>query len=108
MNNVWIMIVVMALITFFCRYSFFMKVIDIQLSKKVQTALKYTAPAVLTTMWVPIVFQVKHSETLIDVIHNPFFYAGILTIILSLKLKNTLLVIALSMTSFVGLKWLMG
>ncbi|WP_341665594.1 AzlD domain-containing protein [Vibrio sp.] len=104
LSTEWV-IFLMALITFACRYLFFMKSIPISLGSKTKQLLRYTAPSVLTAMWVPIVF-LGHGSSL-DTIHSsPFFYAGVITVLLSLKCKNTLMVVAGGMVIFSILNWL--
>ncbi|NOH78820.1 AzlD domain-containing protein [Vibrio sp. RE86] len=103
--NLELLILLMAAITFSCRYLFFMNSLPITLGPKVQALLKYTAPSVLTAMWVPIVFF-GHETIEESFITSPFLYAGILTVIASLKIKNTLAVVVIGMSSFLLLQWL--
>ena len=72
-----LLIVLMTMITFSCRYLFFMKLLPISLSPKIQQLLKYTAPSVLTAMWVPIVF-LGHKTEGAAFFHSPFLYAGLI------------------------------
>ena len=62
MSNIYLIILVMAVITFTCRYLFFAKTLPYELGPRMQKLLSYTAPSVLTAMWVPIVF-LGHEET---------------------------------------------
>lgn len=99
------LILFMAIITFACRYLFFMKSIPITLGLKTKQLLKYTAPSVLTAMWIPIVF-LGHKTSEVSLYSSPFLYAGIITLLASLKFKNTLSVVLIGMVSFVIIKWL--
>ncbi|TMP26702.1 branched-chain amino acid ABC transporter [Pseudoalteromonas rubra] len=96
------LILLMALITFFMRYAFFMEKLPIKLDLRVQRFLSFTAPCILTAMAAPIVFgeMVFTAED----ITNPFLLAGIIAIVLSLLVKNTLFVVLASMGVFFSLK----
>jgi len=102
-DNYWIILFGMTCITFTCRYLFFCKTLPFELSGKVKSILSYTAPSVLTAMWVPIVFL---SENNIEqpFFTSPFLIAGLACVLLSLKLKNTLVIVILSMLIFLMLK----
>lgn len=100
--NTELTIIIMAVITFSCRYLFFMKTLPIQLGDNCKRLLKFSAPSVLTAMWVPIVFF-GHRSVGIEIIRSPYLYAGLITIVLSLKIKNTLGVITLGMVLFLVL-----
>ena len=106
LNTEWV-IFLMALITFSCRYLFFMKSMPISLGSKTKQLLRYTAPSVLTAMWVPIVF-LGHGSSLEALHTSPFFYAGAITVLLSLRYKNTLLIVAGGMVVFSILNWLLA
>lgn len=102
-----VVIFLMALITFACRYLFFMRSVPIYLGSKTKQLLRYTAPSVLTAMWVPIVF-LGHGSSLGTLYLSPFFYAGVMTVLLCLKCKNTLLIVAGGMLAFSILSWLLA
>ncbi|RSD30869.1 AzlD domain-containing protein [Vibrio pectenicida] len=104
LNTDWV-IFLMALITFACRYLFFMRSIPISLSSKTKQLLRYTAPSVLTAMWVPIVF-LEHGTSFYNLYTSPFFYAGVITVLLSLKCNNTLMIVAGGMLAFSIFNWL--
>ena len=101
-----LLIVLMKVITFSCRYLFFMKSLPIGLSPKIQQLLQYSAPSVLTAMWVPIVF-LGHKTEGAAFFHSPFLYAGLITVLASLKIKNTLAVVVIGMGSFLILNWVL-
>jgi len=98
-DNYWIILLGMSCITFTCRYLFLSKTLPFELGTTVKSILSYTAPSVLTAMWVPIVFlsEIKVEQSFFI---SPFLIAGIICILLSLKLKSTWLVVLLSMVSF--------
>ncbi len=93
----------MACITFSVRYAFFMRSLPIKLNRHARQFLIFTAPCILTAMWTPIVFA-ESFRTVILV--NPYLLAGLFTVVASLLIRNTLLVIVLSMLCFYGLRWL--
>ena len=103
MNDFWLALAGMAGITFSCRYFFFSKTVSFKLGPKVTRLLSYTAPSVMTAMWVPIVF-LGHQESGIDFITSPFLIAGVMTVIFSLLIKNTLAVVIFGMSVFALLK----
>lgn len=102
--NIELLIFLMAMITFACRYLFFMRTLPIKLGAKSKQLLKYTAPSVLTAMWAPIVF-LGHESSGESFFISPFLYGGIITLIVSLKVKNTLVVVVSGMASFSLLSW---
>jgi len=103
MNDFWFILVGMASITFTCRYLFFSKKLTFELGVKAKKALSYTAPSVLTAMWIPIVF-LSYQTIEQSFFYSPFLIAGLLTIALSLKLKNTLLIVIISIVAFMILQ----
>lgn len=103
MDNFWLLIFCMSGITFFCRFLFLSKKLPFELNQKTKLALSYTAPSVLTAMWVPIIFlSYQHIEQ--SFFTSPFLIAGLLSILLSLKFKSTLLIVMVSMTLFITLQ----
>ncbi|WP_163932458.1 AzlD domain-containing protein [Paraferrimonas sp. SM1919] len=103
MDNLWWLLLAIAGITFGCRYFFLSPHLPFKLGPRAQRFLSFSAPCVLTAMTAPILFQ-SSSGNWINPLTSPYFLAGLIAIGLSLKLKNTLLVIVLAMVSFVGLK----
>jgi len=102
LNNFWVALAGMTCITFLCRYFFFSERVPFELGTKTKNLLSYTAPSVLTAMWVPIVFLGNNINN--DFIVSPYLIAGLSTVILSLKIKNTLVVVGLGMGAFGFLK----
>ncbi len=102
-------IIVMAIITFSIRYSFFTRSFKINLSNKVRSVLLFTAPCVLTAMFTPILFKSAfETHQMISLLHSSYFLAGIATIILSLFIRHTFVVIILSMGLFYGLRFIIN
>jgi len=106
MDNFWFVLLGMSAITFGCRYLFLSKTFAFNIGERAKRLLSFTAPSVLTAMWVPIVFM-GHQDTEFELLNSPFLWAGVLAVILSLRSKNTLLVVVSSMAVFVGLKVLL-
>jgi len=84
----WLLIGAMALITFYNRYAFFSPRLKFSIRPEIQSILQYTAPAVLTALWVPIVF-VKEGA-LNTQWNDPYLLAGVLTVVVSVVLKKPL------------------
>lgn len=105
MINVWLAIPLMACITFCCRYAFLTRSIPITLDARTRRFLTFTAPAVLTAMWAPLVFlpTIQNGD-----IANPFLLAGVGTVVISLVAKHTLAVVVGGMGLFLGLKHFLG
>lgn len=94
----WLMILGMACITFSVRYLFLARSIPVRISPSIQRLLKYSAPSVLTAMWIPIVFY--PHQTLSVSLSNPYLIAACIAIILALTKISTLFVVLASMASF--------
>jgi len=95
-DNFWLILLGMTCITFACRYLFLSKNLPFELNAKAKSILSYTAPSVLTAMWGPIVF-LNEQQSDQSVISNPFLIAGVVCVLLSLKLNNTLMIVLLSL-----------
>lgn len=102
MEKITLWIVLMACVTFFVRYAFFMHSAPIKLNRQARQFLIFTAPCILTAMWTPIVF--KESLQTLDW-SNPYLLAGLLTVWASLVIRQTLIVIFLGMAVFYGLRY---
>ncbi len=110
-------IMLMTMITFSVRYVFFMTSLNMQLNDKIKTILLFTAPCVLTTMIVPIMFQdLLRADFLqegwlqtngsMSVLSSGYLLASVCAIVFSRLMKNTLLVIVLSMLVFYGVRFM--
>ncbi len=95
-----ITILLMAVITFSVRYLFFLKALPFELNDKTKVFLKFTGPCVLSAMVSPIIF------TPVDglIIYSPYLLGGLVTIAISMVLRNTLMVVFLGMSIFLLLK----
>jgi branched-subunit amino acid transport protein len=103
--TIWLTIIAMALVTFSVRYVFLARSIPIRINDTMKRFLKFSAPAVLTALTVPIIFfpegEVYLSTT------NPFILGAIVAISLSLTRLPTIWVLLISMASFVAFQWLL-
>jgi len=72
-------ILLMACITFFTRYLFLHQRLGFKVGPKMQQFLSFSAPAVLTAIWVPIIFINEDGLNLNW--HNPYLSAAIVAII---------------------------
>ncbi|MGH1370427.1 MAG: AzlD domain-containing protein [Cellvibrionaceae bacterium] len=101
---IWLLIFIMALITFYNRYALMSPRLKLTLGDNAQRLLKYTAPAVLTGLWAPIVFTEHHQFN--SDITSPYLIAGFVTVVLSRFVKAPLLVVGLGMGTFFLVGWL--
>lgn len=118
-------ILMMALITFSVRYAFFTSMVDIKLTPAIKNILTFTAPCVLTAMLVPIMFQdmltmsthgtsttsintTATSTTIFQMgqslMTSSYFWASMFALLASFFIRQTLLVIILSMLVFYALR----
>ncbi|MBB1479456.1 AzlD domain-containing protein [Pseudoalteromonas sp. SG41-2] len=79
-------ILLMACITFFTRYLFLHRDLPFKVGPKMQQFLSFSAPAVLTAIWVPIVFVTDEGINLDW--QNPYLSAAIAAIIVAYKTHN--------------------
>lgn len=102
---IWVLIGLMALVTFYNRYAFFSPNLKLSIGARTRSMLKYTAPAVLTALWVPIVF-VKNTQLNTD-LTDPYLVAGLLTVVLSLVIKHPLVIVAVGLLIFSVLRFVL-
>ncbi|OLF70966.1 branched-chain amino acid ABC transporter [Pseudoalteromonas haloplanktis] len=79
-------ILLMACITFFTRYLFLHRALQFKVGPKMQQFLSFSAPAVLTAIWVPIVFI--NDEGINLNWQNPYLSAAIVAIVVAYKTHN--------------------
>ncbi len=95
-------ILLMALITFSTRYLFIHPSIPLKLGSKVISFLNFSAPAVLTAIWVPIIF-VREGQLSLS-LTNPYLIAATLAVIVAAKTKSIYFTLFSSVTVFVALQ----
>lgn len=95
-------ILLMALITFLTRYLFIHPKIPLRLNAKVVSFLSFSAPAVLTAIWVPIIF-IREGELALS-LTNPYIIAATVAVLLASKKVNIYLILLTSGALFIALK----
>lgn len=104
---IWVMIGLMAAVTFYNRYAFFSPHLKFSIGPRLQSLLSYTAPAVLTALWVPIVFVHDASggegKTLNLDLDNPYLMAGLITVAISALVRKPLVTVVSGVAVFIGL-----
>lgn len=79
-------ILAMACVTFATRYVFLAKKLPFTIGPKMQHLLSFSAPCVLTAIWVPIVF-LKDNRLAINT-ENSYLIAATVAVVLAYKFKN--------------------
>ncbi len=97
-------IVLMAVITFTTRYIFIHPKLPVRLGPKMATFLSFSAPAVLTAIWVPIVFV--HDGQLNVSVTNPYLIGAIAAVIIARKTSNIYLTLFGSVIFFASMRLL--
>lgn len=96
-----LIIILLSAIVFASRYLFLEPAIPLKLNEKMRVLLSYSMPAVLTAIWVPIVF-LPEGELAVTW-HNPYLVAATLAFVLARYTANVLLTTIASMAVFVAL-----
>ena len=99
-------IILMAMITFLTRYLFIHPKIPLRLNAKMVSFLSFSAPAVLTAIWVPIIF-IREGELALS-IYNSYLLAATVAVILAAKRANIYLILIVSGALFIILKMMMS
>lgn len=94
-------IFLLALITFISRYLFVHPEMPVRLGAKMRSFLSFSAPAVLTAIWVPILFFQEGQLNLS--ITNPYLIAGTAAVCIAAKTKSIYLTLVVSLLVFVAL-----
>lgn len=98
-------IFLMAMITFLTRYLFIHPKIPLRLNAKVVSFLSFSAPAVLTAIWVPIIF-IREGELALS-LTNPYLIAATVAVFLAVKKVNIYFILITSGALFIALKMLL-
>jgi branched-subunit amino acid transport protein len=98
-----ITIVILSCITFLCRYLFLMPGLPLRLGKGMEKFLSFSAPAVLTAIWVPIIFV--HEGQLNTNLGNPYLWGAGMATVVAIKTKSVYLTLATSVAVFVVLRF---
>ncbi|ASP48886.1 AzlD domain-containing protein [Cognaticolwellia beringensis] len=98
-------IALMALITFTTRYLFIHPRLPVRLGAKMAKLLSFSAPAVLTAIWVPIIF-IQQGELNVS-LHNPYLIAASFAIVAAAKSKSIYLTMFIGLIAFVLSRYLL-
>jgi branched-subunit amino acid transport protein len=88
----------MACVTFSTRFLFLSKRLPFEIGPKMQRFLSFSAPCVLTAIWVPIVFI--QDDLLAISINNPYLIAAVIAVLLAYRFKNLYLTTVVSLAVF--------
>ncbi|SEK31338.1 Branched-chain amino acid transport protein [Colwellia chukchiensis] len=99
-------ICLMALITFTTRYLFIHPRLPVRLGAKMAKFLSYSAPAVLTAIWVPIIF-VQQGQLNVSW-QNPYLIAASLSVLAAAKTKSIYFTMFVGLVSFVLSRYLLA
>ena len=95
-------IVLLAVITFTTRYLFIHPKLPLRIGPKMANFLSFSAPAVLTAIWVPIIFV---KDDALDIsLTNPYLLAALVAIVVSKQSESIYLTLAASVTVFIILR----
>lgn len=100
----WWIIGTMALITFFNRYVFFIRAFQFRFSPKFERFLSFSAFAVLTAIWTPIVVEYQ-PQSGFQTAENEYLIGCVVAALLTMCRVPTLLVVGVSMAVFWGLRF---
>ncbi len=94
---IWLSIFLMGILVFSSRYVFLDPSIPLKLGPRFQRFLSFTAPAVLTSIWAPIVFlsDIDHPLLL-----NPYVIGALVTATISYFAKSVLIAAIIGVISF--------
>lgn len=102
----WFMILGLAAIVFFNRYYFLEPNVKIKLPLIMNKMLNYSAPCLLTAICIPVVFF--DGDNLKGIIDNPYIYAAVFCIVISIYLKRVLLSVIASLIFFYFINFLIN
>lgn len=95
-------ILLMACVTFTTRFLFLSKRLPFSIGPKMQRFLSFSAPCVLTAIWVPIVF-VQENKLAISM-SNSYLIAACVAVFLAYRFKNLYITTVVSLVVFFLLK----
>jgi len=104
--NIWLTIVAAGLATFFTRLSFIYLIGRWTMPDWFMRALRYVPVAVLSAIIVPETLTWQGTTSLNW--HNPQLWAAIVAVLVGLRVRNVLLIIAAGTVAFVAFQWLLG
>jgi len=102
----WFMILGLAAIIFFNRYYFLEPNVKVKLPLVMNKMLNYSAPCLLTAICIPVVFF--DGDNLKGIVDNPYIYAAIFCLVISIYLKRVLLSVIASLVFFYFINFLIN
>ncbi|MBK5145731.1 AzlD domain-containing protein [Budviciaceae bacterium BWR-B9] len=99
---IWLVIFTTALVVFVNRYLFLEPSLPIKLSPTIKKLLGFSIPAILTAICGPIIFLDDHGFRELPL--NPYFIGAVISVLLALFIRNTLVSVILSLLIFMLLK----
>ncbi|WP_019616776.1 AzlD domain-containing protein [Psychromonas ossibalaenae] len=93
-----ITIILLACITFSSRYLFLEPMLPLKIGPKIKSLLSFSAPAVLTAIWFPIVFIRDNSLT--SSLTDPYLAAAAVAVIASYKTRSIYFTLGISLCVF--------
>jgi len=93
-------ILLLACITFATRYLFIHPGFPIRLNARAQKFLSYSAPSVLTAIWVPIILTKNHQLAITA--SSPYLWGAMVAMIMAWKTKSIYLTAAAGGSVFVA------
>ena len=93
-------IILLAFITFGTRYLFIHPGVPIRLNARAQKFLSYSAPSVLTAIWVPIILTKDHQ--LVINASSPYLWGALVAMIAAWKTKSIYLTAVAGGTVFIA------
>ncbi|AWH89136.1 AzlD domain-containing protein [Limnobaculum parvum] len=99
---IWLVIFTTALVVFINRYLFLEPGLPIKLSPTIKKLLGFSIPAILTAICGPIIFLDDHGFRALPL--NPYFIGAVISVLLALFIRNTLVSVILSLLIFMLLK----
>jgi len=95
-------ILLLATITFLTRYLFLHPKLPIKIGDKMESFLSFSSPAVLTAIWVPIVFIRDHQLDIAP--SNPYLIGATIAVITAKLTRSVYLTLIISSTIFALVK----
>lgn len=100
---IWVLILLLSLLVFTSRYVFLEPRLPLKLPQQIKVMLNYSAPAVMTAIWAPIVLF-PEGELAIG-IDNEYLVAAAIAVILAWVTRHVLLTTIVSMAFFMFLRF---
>lgn len=101
----WGLLLVLAAVVFCNRYLLLEPRLPLRFPDRLKRSLNYSAPCLLSAVAAPIVFEQSQALSL-NAWNQPYLWGALACIALAYWLKNTLLVIVLSLLVFYALVYM--